>query len=72
MLIDMNPSLSAFNQNLLMTSDYFIVPTTPDYYSVMAIDSLTRVIPSWYRLVTASKRTPCFAESNISISSYYT
>ena len=49
LLIDMNPSLSAFNQNLLMTSDYFIVPTTPDYYSVMAIDSLTRVIPSWYR-----------------------
>lgn len=47
-LIDMNPSLSSFNQNLLMTSDYFIVPTTPDYYSVMAIDSLTKVIPSWY------------------------
>ncbi len=46
-MIDMNPSLSSFNQNLLMTSDYFIVPTTPDYYSVMAIDSLTKVIPAW-------------------------
>ena len=35
MLIDMNPSLSAFNQNLLMTKrTIFIVPTTPDYYSV--------------------------------------
>ena len=31
-LVDMNPSLSAFNQNLLMTSDYFIVPTTPDFF----------------------------------------
>ena len=48
LVIDMNPSLSSFNQNLLMTSDYFIVPTTPDYYSVMAIDSLTRVIPGWH------------------------
>jgi len=46
-LIDMNPSLSAFNQNLLMTSDYFIIPTTPDFYSAMAIDSLAKVIPGW-------------------------
>lgn len=46
-LIDMSPSLSAFNQNLLMTSDYFIVPTTPDFFSVMAIDSLSNVLPNW-------------------------
>ena len=47
-LIDMNPSLSSFNQNLLMTSDYFIVPTNPDFYSVMAIDSLCNVLPHWH------------------------
>lgn len=46
-LIDMNPSLSSFNQNLLMTSDYFIVPTNPDSFSVMAIDSLSNVLPNW-------------------------
>lgn len=46
-LIDMNPSLSSLNQNLLMTSDYFIVPTNPDYFSVMAINSLTEVLPRW-------------------------
>ena len=46
-LIDMNPSLSSFNQNLLMTSHFFMVPTTPDYFSVMAIDSLANVIPAW-------------------------
>ena len=57
-LIDMNPSLSAFNQNLLMTSDYFIVPTTPDYYSVMAIDSLTRVIPSWHEWSKRAQEHP--------------
>ena len=47
-IIDMNPSLSSMNQNLLMTSHYFVVPTTPDYYSVTAIDSLTKVIPTWH------------------------
>ena len=46
-LIDMNPSLSSVNQNLLMTSDFFIVPTSPDYFSVMAINSLAKVIPDW-------------------------
>ncbi len=46
-LIDMNPSLSSVNQNLLMTSDFFVVPTSPDYFSVMAINSLARVIPQW-------------------------
>jgi cellulose biosynthesis protein BcsQ len=46
-LVDMNPSLSSINQNLLMTSDYFLVPTSPDYFSVMAIDSLSLVLPRW-------------------------
>ena len=46
-LVDLNPSLSSLNQNLLMTSQYFIVPTTPDYFSVMAIDSLANVLPRW-------------------------
>ena len=46
-LIDMNPSLSSINQNLVMTSDYFLVPASPDYFSVMAIDSLTSVLPRW-------------------------
>lgn len=58
LMIDMNPSLSSFNQNLLMTSDYFIVPTTPDYYSVMAIDSLTKVIPSWYKWSEKAQNLP--------------
>jgi cellulose biosynthesis protein BcsQ len=47
-LIDMSPSLSSINQNLMVTSDFFIVPTKPDYFSVMAIDSLARILPKWY------------------------
>lgn len=47
-IIDMSPSLGAINQNLLMISDYFIVPSSPDYFGVMAIDSLTTIINKWH------------------------
>lgn len=46
-IIDMNPSLSSINQNLLMTSDFFLIPSSPDYFSVMAVESLSKVIPIW-------------------------
>ena len=46
-IIDMSPSLGPINQNLLMTSHYFIVPMAPDYFSVMATDSLAKTLPKW-------------------------
>jgi cellulose biosynthesis protein BcsQ len=46
-IIDLNPSLSAINQTLLLTSDYFIVPTACDYFSKLAIKSLKTVLPQW-------------------------
>ena len=46
-LVDMNPSLGAINQNFLMSSDCFMVPTSPDYFSLMAIDSLATILPRW-------------------------
>lgn len=48
-IIDMNPSLSSINQDLLITSDYFFVPTSPDIFSYMAIKSLSRILPNWER-----------------------
>ncbi len=48
-VIDMSPGLGAINQNLLATSNFFIVPTAPDFFSVMAIDSLARVVPRWHQ-----------------------
>ena len=50
-IIDMSPSVGALNQCLLMGSDYFIVPTSPDYYCNQAITSLSRVVPRWNREV---------------------
>jgi cellulose biosynthesis protein BcsQ len=46
-IIDMNPSLSAINQALLVSSDYFVVPTAPDNFSTMAVRSLAQILPKW-------------------------
>jgi cellulose biosynthesis protein BcsQ len=46
-LVDLSPGLGSINQNLVATSDYFVVPASPDIFSVMAIDSLARVVPRW-------------------------
>lgn len=46
-LIDMSPSVSSTNQCILMSSDYFIVPVSPDFYCYQAIDSLSNVLPKW-------------------------
>lgn len=46
-IIDLNPSLSAINQNLFLSSHAFIVPTNPDPFSIMAIDTLVNTLPKW-------------------------
>ncbi|MBL4543345.1 MAG: AAA family ATPase [Rhodobacteraceae bacterium] len=46
-LVDMSPSLGPVNQNLLMTSDHFLVPLHPDYFSSMALSSLAKTLPRW-------------------------
>jgi cellulose biosynthesis protein BcsQ len=63
-LIDMNPSLSSINQNLLMTSDFFIVPTSPDYFSVMAIDSLATVLPRWHAWADKAHSLPILKDAS--------
>jgi cellulose biosynthesis protein BcsQ len=62
-LIDMSPSLGPINQNLLSTRDFFMVPMTPDYFSVMAIDSLSSVLPKWKEWATKAKATKILQEA---------
>lgn len=57
-LVDMSPSLGAINQNLLMTSDFFLVPMAPDYFSVMATESLASVLPKWRAWSTVAQAAP--------------
>ena len=54
-IIDMNPSLSAINQVLLESSNYFIVPAMPDYFSNMAINSLSKTIPRWEKWAVTAR-----------------
>jgi chromosome partitioning protein len=46
-IIDLNPSLSAINQNFFLISDAFIIPTNPDPFSLMALDTLKMILPRW-------------------------
>ncbi len=46
-LVDMSPSISATNANILMQSDYFIVPCAPDYFCYMAVEALVSIFPRW-------------------------
>jgi len=65
-LVDMSPSLGAINQNLLMTSDFFIVPMAPDYFSVMATDSLASVLPKWSSWSQQARANPVLNKATYS------
>ena len=54
-LVDMSPSVSATNHCILMSSDYFIIPVSPDFYCYQAIDSLSNVFPRWVAEITSFK-----------------
>jgi len=55
-LIDMSPSVGALNQCLFMSSDYFLVPTTPDFFCKQAIKSLSEVIPNWNNTINPFRK----------------
>ena len=62
-LVDMSPSLGPINQNLLMTSDYFIVPMFPDYFSAMATESLASILPQWSMWAKQAKKSTLLQEA---------
>lgn len=61
-LIDLNPGLSAINQNFFCLSDFFIIPTQPDPFSIMAINTLVSVLPRWVDWLKNMR--PVFSESS--------
>lgn len=64
-LIDMSPSLGAINQVNLLNVDYFIVPTMPDVFSVMAIESLAQVLPKWVSWAKKVQQMGFFSDPDI-------
>lgn len=61
-LIDLNPGLSAVNQNFFSISNLFVIPTNPDPFSIMAIKTLARVLPRWKNI--AQQMVTSFASSS--------
>jgi chromosome partitioning protein len=59
-LIDLSPALSAINQNLFVLSDFFVIPTNPDPFSIMAITTLVSILPRWVDWV--EKMRPSFID----------
>lgn len=60
-IIDLNPGLSAINQNFVLNSDFILIPTSPDPFSIMALKTLESVLPRWSTWKTANEAT--FADS---------
>jgi cellulose biosynthesis protein BcsQ len=63
-LADLSPGLGSINQNLVTTSDYFVVPASPDVFSVMAIESLSRVLPRWITWGRAAAKLEALADAD--------
>ncbi|MFF7034658.1 ParA family protein [Streptomyces griseus] len=68
-LVDMSPSLGALNQNIVCSSDLLFVPTSPDFFSIMALRSLARILPRWNRWALSARenevlRTATYAFPN--------
>ena len=63
-LTDLSPGLGSINQNLVTTADYFAVPASPDIFSVMAIDSLSRVLPRWIAWARAASQLETLASAD--------
>ncbi len=48
-IIDTSPNLGALNQVTFLGSDFFVVPATPDVFSVQGIENLGKVFERWKR-----------------------
>lgn len=46
-ILDLSPSASAFNRSALMSSDYFIVPTSPEFFSLESLKTMGGMLSAW-------------------------
>ncbi|PUE08675.1 hypothetical protein B9Z51_06915 [Limnohabitans sp. T6-5] len=66
-LYDLSPNVGGLNEVMLMSSDYFIVPTSPDYFCLQAIGSLEKNIKKWHREIKRFKEDNDFESPSFSI-----
>ena len=46
-ILDLSPSASAFNRCAIMSSDFFIIPTSPEYFSLQSVKKMSEMLPKW-------------------------
>lgn len=63
MIYDLSPNVGGLNEVILMSSDYFIVPTSPDYFCLQAIGSLEKNITKWHREICRFKEENGFNDT---------
>lgn len=63
-IVDLSPSLGALNQNIVSISDVLVVPTSPDFFSIMALQSLAKVLPRWARWAAAASSNEVLREAS--------
>ncbi|USN58737.1 MAG: AAA family ATPase [Candidatus Peribacteria bacterium] len=62
-LIDTSPSASSIiNALLVMSSDYFIAPVSPSFFSLQAIDNLSTIFQNWMELLSPYRQTQGFPQ----------
>lgn len=66
-IYDLSPNVGGLNEVILMSSDYFIVPTSPDYFCLQAIHSLKKNITKWHREIQRFKEDNNFNNATFSI-----
>lgn len=65
-VVDLNPGLGALNQNLFLSTDSFVIPTNPDPFSLMAINTLSDHVVRWVKWQGGATET--FANSDYPLS----
>lgn len=66
-LYDLSPNVGGLNEVILMSSDYFIVPTSPDFFCWQAVGSLAKNIHKWHIELNKFKEQCGFNQSSYAI-----
>lgn len=66
-LFDLSPNVGGLNEVILMSSDYFIVPTSPDFFCWQAVDSLSKNIKKWHKEIKRFREDNDFEHSSFAI-----
>ncbi|TNG94317.1 ParA family protein, partial [Pasteurellaceae bacterium UScroc12] len=61
------PNVGGLNEIILMSSDYFIVPTSPDFFCWQAVGSLSKNIKKWHGELKFFKENNGFIDINYAI-----